>query len=121
MAEDRGLLIGTGSEIELCVKAKAALAEEGIKARVVSMPCFEEFEKQTEEYKQSVLPKEIKARVCVEAGCPYSWYKYAGTDGEIVGMTSFGASAPAGVLFPHFGFTVENIVEKAKASMAKVK
>ncbi len=115
------LLIATGSEVELCVKAKAALAEEGIQARVVSMPCFEEFEKQTEEYKQSVLPTGIKARVCVEAGCPYSWYKYAGDNGEIIAMRSFGASAPAGTLFTHFGFTVENVVEKAKASIAKSK
>ncbi len=115
------LLIGTGSEIELCVKAKAALEEEGVKARVVSMPCFEEFEKQSEEYKASVLPKEVKARVCVEAGSPYSWYKYAGADGEIIAMNSFGASGPAGVLFPHFGFTAENVIAKAKATIEKTK
>ena len=115
------LLMGTGSEVELCVKAKAALAEKGVKARVVSMPCFEEFEKQSAEYKNSVIPTTVKARVCVEAACPYSWYKYAGDCGETVCMTGFGASAPAGVLFPHFGFTVENVVEKALASIAKTK
>jgi transketolase len=115
------LLIATGSEIELCVKAKAVLAEQGVKARVVSMPCFEEYEKQTAEYKQSVIPASVKARVCVEAGSPYSWYKYAGDYGEIVAMESFGASAPAGKLFPHFGFTVENVVEKALASIEKTK
>ena len=115
------LLIATGSEIELCVKAKAVLAEQGVKARVVSMPCFEEYEKQTAEYKQSVIPTSVKARVCVEAGSPYSWYKYAGDYGEIVAMESFGASAPAGKLFPHFGFTVENVVEKALASIEKTK
>ncbi len=115
------LLMGTGSEIDLCIKAKAALLDEGVKARVISMPCFEEFEKQSEEYKESVLPKAIKARVAVEAGCPYSWYKYAGDCGELVCMTSFGASAPAGVLFPHFGFSVENVVAKAHASIAKTK
>ena len=115
------LLIGTGSEIELCVKAKAALQEKGVNARVVSMPCMEEFEKQTAEYKASVLPKEVKARVCVEAGSPYSWYRYAGDNGEIVAMSTFGASAPAGKLFPHFGFTVENIVDKALASIEKSK
>ena len=115
------LLIATGSEVELCVKAKAALAEKGVNARVVSMPCMEEFEKQSEEYKASVLPKDVKARVCVEAGSPYSWYKYAGDNGEIVAMNSFGASGPAGVLFPHFGFTVDNVVEKALASMEKSK
>jgi transketolase len=111
------LLIGTGSEVELCVKAKAALAEEGIKARVVSMPCIEEFEKQDEEYKRSVLPRTVRARVCVEAGSSYSWYRYAGDYGRIVGIDTFGASAPAKVLFEHFGFTVENVVAKAKESI----
>jgi transketolase len=85
------------------------------------MPCFEEFEKQSAEYKASVLPKDVKARVCVEAACPYSWYKYAGDNGELVCMTSFGASAPAGELFKHFGFTVENVVEKALKSIANCK
>ena len=115
------LLIGTGSEVELCVKAKAALAEKGVNARVISMPCMEEFEKQTELYKGKVLPANVKARVCVEAGSPYSWYKYAGDCGEIVAMDTFGASAPAGKLFEQFGFTVENIVEKALASIEKTK
>ena len=115
------LLMGTGSEVELCVKAKAALAEKGVKARVISMPCFEEFEKQSAEYKESVMPKAVKARVCVEAACPYSWYKYAGDCGETVCMESFGASAPAGALFPHFGFTVENVVAKALTSIEKTK
>ncbi|MBQ7924059.1 MAG: transketolase [Clostridia bacterium] len=115
------LLIGSGSEVELCVKAKAVLAEQGVNARVVSMPCIEEFEKQSDEYKASVLPANVKARVCVEAASPYSWYKYAGDNGEIVAMNTFGASAPAGKLFPHFGFTVENVVEKALASVEKCK
>ena len=113
------LLIGTGSEVELCVKAKAVLAEKGVNARVVSMPCFEEFEKQSPEYKEKVLPSAVKARVCVEAGSPYSWYKYAGDNGEIISMETFGASAPAGKLFPYFGFTVENVVEKALKSINK--
>ena len=113
------LLIASGSEVEQCVGAKAKLAEEGIKARVVSMPCFEEFEKQSAEYKESVMPAAVKARVCVEAGSPYCWYKYAGDCGEIIGMSTFGASAPAAQLFKLFGFTVENVVEKAKASLAK--
>ncbi len=115
------ILMGTGSEIDLCIKAKAALAEQNVRARVLSMPCLEEFEKQSAEYKESVLPASVKARVAVEAACPHSWYKYVGDCGELVCMTSFGASAPAGVLFPHFGFTVENIVEKALASMEKAK
>ena len=111
------LLLASGSEVELCVKAKAVLAEKGVKARLVSMPCMEEFEKQSEGYKRLVLPAKVKARVCVEAGSPYGWYKYAGDNGEIIAMNGFGASAPAGELFTHFGFTVENVVEKALLSL----
>ncbi len=113
------LLIASGSEVEQCVGAKAELAKEGIKARVVSMPCFEEFEKQPVSYRESVLPPAVKARVCVEAGSPYSWYKYAGDKGEIIAMSTFGASGPAPQLFKRFGFTVENVVEKAKISLNK--
>ncbi len=113
------LLIASGSEVEQCVGAKAELAKEGVKARVISMPCFEEFEKQSAEYKESVMPAAVKARVCVEAGSPYSWYKYAGEKGEIIAMNTFGASGPAPLLFKKFGFTVENVVEKAKISLAK--
>lgn len=113
------LLIASGSEVELCVKAQEELAKENIKARVVSMPCIEEFEKQHTEYKESVIPSSVKARVCVEAGSPYSWYKYAGEKGEIVAMSTFGASAPAPQLFKLFGFTVENVVEKAKLTLKK--
>ena len=113
------LLIASGSEVELCVKAQEELAKENIKARVVSMPCIEEFEKQSAEYKESVIPSAVKARVCVEAGSPYSWYRYAGEKGEIVAMSTFGASAPAAELFKLFGFTVENVVAKAKLSLKK--
>ncbi len=115
------LLIGTGAEVELCVKAKALLEKEGVKARVISMPCIEEFEKQNETYKQVVLPDSVKARVAVEAGSPYSWYKYVGECGELVCMDTFGSSAPAGVLFPHFGFTAENVAHKAIMSLKRVK
>ena len=111
------LLIGTGSEIELCTDAAQALAEQGIKARVVSMPCMEEFEKQTEEYKEFVLPKAVKARVCVEAASHFAWYKYSKDYGEVIAMKSFGTSAPANVLFEHFGFTKDTVVEKAKLSI----
>ena len=83
------------------------------------MPCVEEFEKQPKSYQASVLPKDVKARVCVEAGSEIGWYKYAGDYGEIVGMSSFGVSAPAKQAFEHFGFTVENVVEKALASIEK--
>ena len=115
------ILIGTGSEIELCTGAQEILASEGIKARVVSMPCIEEFEKQTEEYKEFVLPSSVKARVCVEAASHLTWYKYAKDYGEIVAMHTFGTSGPANELFKHFGFTKENVVEKAKACIAKTK
>ena len=115
------LLIATGSEVRLCVEAKAKLDADGIKARVVSMPCLEEFEKQTDEYKESVLPAAVRARVCVEAGSPYSWYKYAGDKGEIVAMESFGVSGPAAQLFEKFGFTADNVADKAKSSLAKAK
>ncbi len=115
------LLIATGAEVELCVGAQEILAEEGIKARIVSMPCVEEFEKQTDEYKEHVIPPQVKARVCIEAGSPYSWYKYAGDCGEIVAMDTFGACGKAEELFEHFGFTKEAIAKKAKASLEKVK
>lgn len=115
------LLIGTGSEIELCMQAQTALSEEGIKARVVSIPCMEEYEKQTEEYKEHVMPSSIKARVCVEAASHLAWYRYAKDYGEVVAMKTFGVSAPADKLFEHFGFTKENVVEKAKQSIARVK
>lgn len=113
------LLLASGSEVEQCVGAKAALAQEGIRARVISMPCFEVFEQQSPEYKESVIPASVKARVCVEAASPYSWYRYAGDKSEIIAMQTFGASAPGPQLFAHFGFTVENIVAKAKLSLSK--
>ena len=114
------LLIASGSEVEQCMQAKAILKTKGVDARVVSMPCIEEFEKQTEAYRESVLPPEVKARVCVEAASPYSWYKYAGDRGEIIAMTTFGASGPANRLFELYGFTAENVVEKAFRSLNKV-
>lgn len=113
------LLIASGSEVEQCMKAKDILKTKGVDARVVSMPCMEEFEKQPQAYKDEVLPPEVKARVCVEAGSPYSWYKYAGDCGEIIGMSTFGASAPANKLFEMFGFTADNVVEKAFRSLNK--
>lgn len=115
------VLIGTGSEVDLCMGAKELLAKDGIRARVVSMPCMEEFERQTAEYRESVLPRAIKARVCVEAASHFAWHKYAGDCGEVVAMNSFGASAPAELLFEHFGFTKENIAKAAKNSIKSVK
>ena len=109
------ILMASGSEVEQAFKAKELLIKDGIDARVVSMPSIELFEKQSEEYKESVLPKNVRARVAVEAGSAYSWYKYVGLDGATVCIDHFGASAPANILFKEFGFTAENVAEKAKS------
>ena len=108
------ILIGTGSELELCVKAADILKAEGKKVRVVSLPSWELFEAQSEEYKESVLPKAIKNRVAVEAGTTFGWQRYTGDNGAIVGIDTFGASAPGGVALENFGFNVDNVVAKAK-------
>jgi len=113
------LLIGTGSELSLCVDAQKRLAAEGIKARVVSMPCWELFDAQPAEYRHSVLPPEVTGRVAVEAGIEQGWGKYIGISGRFVGMRTFGASAPFKRLYEHFGITRENIVAQAKAAIGR--
>ena len=114
MANPRAVLIATGSEVELAVKAHEALAAEGIATRVVSMPSTNVFDRQDAAYKASVLPAGI-VRVAVEAGVTGFWYKYVGLEGAVVGMDTFGESAPAGDLFKHFGFTVDNVVKTVKS------
>ena len=114
------ILLATGSEVSLAIEAQKELQELNIEARVVSMPCMELFDAQSDEYKESVLPNEVRARVAVEAGSSYSWYKYVGIDGDTVTMDSFGASAPSNVLFERFGFNVANIVQKALACLAEL-
>jgi transketolase len=109
------ILIATGSEVELAVAAWQQLSAESIKARVVSMPSTDVFDKQDAAYRESVLPKTVSARVAVEAGIADYWFKYVGLNGAIVAMTTFGESAPAEQLFKAFGFTVDNVVAKAKA------
>ncbi|MCA2709047.1 MAG: transketolase [Microcystis sp. M015S2] len=109
------ILIGTGGELYLCDKAAAVLKEAGIKARVVSMPCWELFEEQSAEYKESVLPKAAKKRLAVEAGSTMGWHRYITDEGDVLGVDTFGASAPGGVILEKFGFTVDNVVAKAKA------
>lgn len=109
------ILIATGSEVELAVAAWDKLTSEGYQVRVVSMPSTDAFDKQDEAYRESVLPKAVSARVAIEAGIADYWYKYTGLNGAVIGMTSFGESAPADQLFELFGFTVENVVAKAKA------
>ena len=104
------ILIATGSEVSLAVDAAKKLSDSGKKVRVVSMPSTTTFDAQDEAYKQSVLPSEVTARVAIEAAAADYWYKYVGFDGRIIGMTTFGESAPGGVLMKHFGFTVENVV-----------
>ncbi|EGU60136.1 transketolase [Vibrio nigripulchritudo ATCC 27043] len=112
------ILIATGSEVELTVEAAAKLTEAGKKVRVVSMPSTDAFDKQNAAYRESVLPSDVTARIAVEAGIADFWYKYVGFDGRIIGMTTFGESAPAGELFKMFGFTVENVVETANELLA---
>jgi transketolase len=113
----RVILIATGSEVELAVKAAEALAGEGIAARVVSMPSTDVFDRQDAAYKAKVLTRGTP-RVAIEAGVSDFWYKYVGLEGAVVGIDTFGESAPAPVLFKHFGFTVENVVAKAKGVIA---
>lgn len=108
------ILISAGSEIELVVSAAKALTEEGRKVRVVSMPCTERFDNQDAAYKESVLPKAVRKRLVVEASIAGFWERYVGLDGKVIGMTSFGESAPANVLFKHFGFTPENVLAQAR-------
>ena len=112
------IFIATGSEIELAVASAAKLTVEGKKVRVVSMPATDLFDKQDAAYRESVLPADVTARVAIEAGIADFWYKYTGLNGAIIGMTTFGESAPADELFKMFGFTVENVVEKANQLLA---
>jgi transketolase len=116
-ADAKAVLIATGSEIELAVKSAAALAEQGIAVRVVSMPSTDVFDRQDAAYKTAVLGKGLP-RIAIEAGVTDFWYKYVGLEGAVVGIDTFGESAPAGVLFKYFGFTVENVVAKVKATLA---
>nr|WP_314627352.1 transketolase [uncultured Noviherbaspirillum sp.] len=116
-ADAKAILIATGSEIELAVKAADALAAEGIAVRIVSMPCTDVFDRQDSAYKASVLTKGIP-RVAVEAGVSDFWYKYVGLEGAVIGIDTFGESAPAGVLFKHFGFTTEKVVAAVKMVLA---
>lgn len=111
------ILIATGSEVNLIVEAQQKLAEQKIYARIVSMPSWRLFEEQSQEYKESVLPRHIKARLAVEAGVPQGWEKYVGDEGAIIGIERFGASAPGNVVMKEYGFTVDNVVKKASELM----
>ena len=113
------ILIGTGSELQLCIDAAEQLAGDGVQARVVSMPSWELFEKQDKAYREDVLPPAITARVAVEAGTTFGWERYVGLEGRIIGMRRFGASAPAEKLFEEYGFTVDNVVSVAREAAGK--
>ncbi len=112
--EPQMLLIATGSEVPLVMSAAEVLAGDGIAVRVVSMPCVEAFEEQDADYRESVLPAAVTARVVVEAGVTDTWWRYAGPQGRVIGMSRFGESAPAPELFEHFGFSIDNVVKVAK-------
>jgi transketolase len=109
------ILIGTGSEVQYVIAAYEQFVKENIPARVVSMPSWELFERQPKEYRDSVLTPSVKKRLAVEAGSPMGWAKYVGDAGDIIGIARFGASAPWEIIYKEFGFTVENVVAKAKA------
>ena len=113
----RVILIGTGSELALAVEARERLEADGVSTRVVSMPCVEWFDEQDEAYRESVLPRGVRARVAVEAGIAMPWYRFTGDSGEIVSIEHFGASAEADVLFHEFGFTPEAVVDAARRSI----
>jgi transketolase len=113
------LLLATGSEVSLCVSAYEQLAAEGIKARVVSMPSWELFEHQSQEYRERVIPRAITARVAIEEASTFGWERYTGLDGTILGMHTFGLSAPMKIVAQHFGFDPEHVVAAAKAQLAR--
>jgi transketolase len=114
------ILIGTGSEVQLAVAAAATLSEAGVAARVVSMPCLEWFDQQPIEYRESVLPPQVRARVAVEAGLPLSWWRLVGDHGRVVGIDHYGASADQVTLFREFGITADAVVQAARESLAAV-
>jgi transketolase len=113
------ILIATGSEVQLIVAAEPVLAAKGITARLVSMPCWELFEEQSAEYRESVLPRSVTARLAVEMGSTLGWERWTGTDGATVTLDRFGASAPGEVLMKELGFTTERVVGAAEALLAR--
>ncbi len=115
------IIIATGSEVHLALKAAESLGGKGVSARVVSMPSWELFEEQDQRYKDAVLPPDVRVRLSIEAGSTVGWHRYVGMDGDAVGIERFGASAPAKTLFEKFGFTVENITSRALALLQRKK
>jgi transketolase len=113
------LLLATGSEVSLAVEAQAALAGEGIHVSVVSMPSWDRFEQQSQEYKNSVLPKNVKKRLGIEVGSSFGWHKYTGDEGDVLAIDTFGASAPGEKIMEEYGFSVNNVVARVKALLQK--
>jgi transketolase len=111
------ILIATGSEVSLALEAHARLVRDGIQSRVVSMPCWELFERQSQAYRDAVLPPRVRARVAIEAAAPFGWERYVGLEGAVIGVARFGASAPGPVVMREFGFTPEHVAETAKARL----
>ena len=108
------IIIGTGSEVHIALEAGQLLQEKGVKARVVSLPSWELFEAQSEEYRREVLPSHITARISIEAGVPLGWDRYVGPEGVIIGISRFGASAPQKVVYEQFGFTAQRVMDEAQ-------
>jgi transketolase len=115
------VLIATGTEVHICTRAADLLEGDGIATRVVSMPCMEHFAAQDQAYRDEVLPPQTRARVSVEAASTFGWERWVGQLGDVVGMENYGASAPAGVLYKHFGFTPEAVADRARAVLDRVK
>ena len=113
------ILMGSGTEVHVAHDALTILAEEGVKVRLVSMPCLDRFAAQDQAYRDSVLPPAVRARVAVEAASPLGWHRWVGEHGDVVAMESFGASAPAKALYQHFGFTGENVAGRARAVLQR--
>ncbi len=113
-SEPKLIIIATGSEVGLAMQAREQLNQTGTPTRVVSMPCWEFFDEQSAKYKESVFPSNVKARLAIEAGVSLGWSKYVGLEGDTLTVDKFGASAPAADVFAEFGFTVENVLKKAK-------
>jgi transketolase len=114
------ILIGTGSEVQVCRDALELLEQDGLRVRLVSMPCMERFAEQDQAYRDEVLPPPVRARVSVEAASPFGWHRWVGDDGDTVAMESYGASAPQKVLYEHFGFTGEQVAERARAVVGRL-
>jgi transketolase len=112
--DPKALLIATGSEVSLAVEAHRELAAKGVSTRVVSMPSWERFEAQDADYRESILPSSIRARLAIEAGTTHGWHRYVGLDGDVLGLDGFGASAPAKDLAEHFGFTSAEVVRRVE-------